>query len=185
MASETTAQYPAAPGQPKPHSSGATAVLLDFVERAGWSAGEAFFAALLAGGTAVLSTGLPWGYASLIAASAAVSSVILTGVQYLTKLTDLSGVHPPALRFWVDLLIRLVKTFVASLAGSIAAEATFNVATFSWTQALNVAALAVLAALGKCLLARGASPGTPTGAAPTPSTLPTPTYLAAVGQKKS
>ena len=79
-------------------------VLLDFLERAGWSAGEIFFATMLAGGTAVSVANLPWAYALTLALSAAVSSVILTALQYLAKKTDLT--------FWPDLLVRLLKTFL-------------------------------------------------------------------------
>ncbi len=45
-----------------------------------------------------------------------------------------------------------------SLAGSFAAAHPFNIVTFNWTTALNLAALATLTALGKGLLARGSAP---------------------------
>jgi hypothetical protein len=122
------------------------AVMLDFLERAGWSAGEVFFATLLAGGTAASVANLPWAYSLTLAFSAAVSSAILTAVQYLAKKTNLS--------FWPDLLVRMLKTFLGSLSASFAAAKVFDVTTFHWATALNVAALATLTALGKGLLAR-------------------------------
>jgi hypothetical protein len=89
-------------------------IVADFLERAGWSAGQVFFATVLAGGAGRTVADLPWQYAGVLALSAAVASVLLTGVQYLTGTTNLS--------FWPDMLIRLVKTFLASLAASFAAS---------------------------------------------------------------
>jgi hypothetical protein len=149
------------------------AVLLDSLERAGWSAGQVFFATLLAGGTGVSAANLPWRYASTLAIGAAVSSVVLTAVQYLGRITDLP--------FWPDLLVRLAKTFLASLAASFVASGVFDLTRFSWTTALNVAFLATLSALAKGLLARGPVPTPAAPAARTsPSTLPSQTYLDAV-----
>lgn len=161
------------------------AVLLDFLERAGWSAGQVFFAVLLAGGTTASVANLPWKYASILAVSAAVSSIILTALQYGARITDLP--------FVPDLLVRLVKTFLASLAGSIVAAGVFDIMKFHWGTALNVAFLATLVALGKGLLARqpvapAPTPAATTGAAPapaavmrtSPSTLATETYTEAV-----
>jgi hypothetical protein len=122
------------------------AVVLDFLERAGWSAGEVFFATLLAGGTAASVANLPWAYSLTLAFSAAISSIVLTAVQYLAKQTNLS--------FWPDLLVRMVKTFLGSLSASIAAAKVFDLTTFHWSATLNVAVLSTLAALGKGLLAR-------------------------------
>jgi hypothetical protein len=162
------------------------AVLLDFLERAGWSAGQVFFATLLAGGATISAASLPWRYASTLALSAGVASVVLTAVQYAARISNLP--------FWPDMLVRLVKTFLASLAASMAVRA-FNITTFHWTTALNLAFITTLTALGKGLLARepvaatpaGTAPGTvPAQAAPSapartsPSTLPIATYLHAV-----
>jgi len=122
------------------------AVVLDFLERAGWSAGEVFFATLLAGGTTATVANLPWSYSLTLALSAAVSSVILTALQYLAKQTNLA--------FWPDLLVRLLKTFLGSLSASFAAAKVFDVTSFHWSAAFNVAVLATLTALGKGLLAR-------------------------------
>ncbi|WP_204297193.1 hypothetical protein [Actinoplanes campanulatus] len=147
------------------------AVLLDFLERAGWSAGQVFIATLLAGGVSSV-TELPWKYSVTIAIGAFISSVILTGVQYLSKMTNLA--------FWPDLLVRLAKTFLSSLAGSMTAG-VFDVTAFGWDAALNVAFLATVASLAKGLLAR--EPAAPNGQVPpgaSPSTLPTGTYREAV-----
>jgi hypothetical protein len=162
------------------------AVVRDFLERAGWSAGQVFFATLLAGGSTASVADLPWKYAITIAISAAVSSVILTALQYLAGLTAQS--------FGRDLLIRVVKTFLGSLAASIVTSGVFDITRFHWSTALNVAVLAALAAFGKGLLAReparSAAAGTkpaaagteaPAGAKPvpesSPSTLPLDVYL--------
>lgn len=151
------------------------AVLLDILERAGWSAGQVFFATLLAGGATSTVANLPWRYAATIAVSAAVSSTILTVLQYAARITDLS--------FWPDMLVRLAKTFLASLAASIAAAGVFNVTTFEWDAAVNVAVLATITALGKGLLARERpAPATTEARAEkesSPSTLPLETYIEA------
>jgi hypothetical protein len=147
---------------------------LDFIERAGWSAGQVFFATLLAGGAAAGVGNLPWKYSSALALGAAVSSIVLTAIQYLTRITNVS--------FWPDLLIRLAKTFLSSLAASFAAANVFNVTTFHWTAALNVAFLATLSALAKGILARATpAPANATTQPASPSTLPTQTYKDAVG----
>jgi hypothetical protein len=105
----------------------------------------------------------------------------LTTIQYLSKV-DITRLAPPWWRFWADLLLRLTKTFLASLAGAFAAAHPFDIVMFNWSAAINVAVLAVLAALAKGLLARvgdGTGPAGNTSAAGNPSTLPTSTYLAA------
>jgi hypothetical protein len=123
------------------------AVVLDFGERAGWSAAQVFYATVTAGGVGHAVIGLPWKHALILGVSAGVSSIILTLLQYLSRATDLS--------FWPDAIVRLAKTFVGSLAGSLAAAKVFDAFAFNWTNALNIAFLATLAALGKALLARG------------------------------
>ena len=148
------------------------AILLDFLERAGWTAGQVFIATLLAGGTSAV-TDLPWRYSLTLAASSFVLSLVLTAGQYVTSLTDL--------RFWPDLLTRLAKTFLGTLGSSMVAAGIFDVTTFEWEAALNVAVLATLGALAKGLLAR--EPATPNGRLPTgasPSTLPMATYQTAI-----
>jgi amino acid transporter len=151
-------------------------VVADFLERAGWSAGQVFFATVLAGGAGMTVANLPWKYASVVALSAAIASVVLTGIQYLAKATDLT--------FWLDIVVRLLKTFLASLAASFAAQTPFDITTFDWTAALNVAGLAVITALGKGMLARGTVSDGPGGApsAMNPSTLPDRVYRAAVAR---
>lgn len=191
--------------------SRAKAVFLDFFERAGWSAGQVFFATVVAGGAVTEVSGVPWKTALTAALGAGVSSIVLTGLQYLGRFTNLS--------FWPDLIVRLAKTFLGSLAASFSAGKVLDVTTFHWSAALNVAALATLSALGKGLLARGAAivevglpgaahpgahggpAGGPAGGAPagevavgrvpaqvvqaysSPSTLPTSTYLHAIKRK--
>ena len=151
-------------------------ILADFLERIGWTSGQVFFSVLLAGTAGTAVVGLPWKLAAVMAGSAAVATIVTTGVQYLAKQTNLP--------FWQDILVRAAKTFLASLAGSIAAAHPFNVVTFHWPDAFNVAALAVLSSLGKGLLAKGDAAGQGAGAAvpaaANPSTLSAPTYRAAV-----
>lgn len=147
------------------------AVLLDLLERAGWSAGQVFLATLLAGGTSATVGNLPWRYSATLGLGAGVMSLLLTVVQYLSRVTNLS--------FWPDLVVRLGKTFLASLAGSAMAGEVFNIMTFNWTSALNVAFLATLTALGKGLLARGTGDQAQTGQR-SPSTLSDSTYDQAV-----
>ncbi|MEU4158368.1 holin [Actinoplanes sp. NPDC026670] len=147
------------------------AVVLDFVERAGWSAGQVFVATLLAGGVGSVIN-LPWKYALTLAVSAFVSSLVLTAVQYLSKLTNLA--------FWPDLIVRLAKTFLAALSGSMVAGA-FDITSFDWESALNIAFVATVGSFGKGLLAR--EPAAPNGQVPpgaSPSTLPMGTYREAV-----
>ncbi|MEV6350239.1 hypothetical protein [Actinoplanes sp. NPDC051851] len=151
------------------------AVFKDFLERACWSAGQVFFATLLAGGDGDTVTHLPWKYALSLAAGAFIASVVLTAVQYLSKLTDLA--------YLPDLLVRLAKTFLGSLAASMLAG-VFDVTTFGWGAALNVAVLATLASLAKGVLAR--EPADTSGQVPSsasPSTLATGTYREAVAKK--
>jgi hypothetical protein len=147
------------------------AVVLDFVERAGRSAGQVFVATLLAGGVGSVIN-LPWKYALTLAVSAFVSSLVLTAVQYLSKLTNLA--------FWPDLIVRLAKTFLAALSGSMVAGA-FDITSFDWESALNIAFVATVGSFGKGLLAR--EPAAPNGQVPagaSPSTLPMGTYREAV-----
>ena len=166
-------------------------VLLDFLERAGWSAAQVFVATLLAGGTSTSVASLPWKYALILAGSAAAASAILTALQYLTKLTDLG--------FWADTVVRLAKTFISSVLASIAAADVFDVTKFDWASALNVAFLATMTALGKGLLAREpamtalqttqpADDRRPTDDVAqivrmSPSTLPITTYVEAITQQ--
>ena len=153
------------------------AVLFDFLERAGWSAGQIFFATLLAGGAPVNAANLPWRYALTLAVSAAVLSVVLTAIQY-------ANVKWKNLPFWPDLAVRLAKTFLGSFAASAIADGVFDMTTFHWSTAFNIAVVATISALGKGLLARSQAPATeptPGSSSPaSPSTLPNDTYREAV-----
>ncbi|MDQ0370533.1 hypothetical protein [Catenuloplanes indicus] len=161
-------------------------IFLDFAERAGWSAGQVFFATLLAGGTTTSVADLPWTYAITVSLSAALASVLLTALQYLGKATNLS--------FWPDVFVRLAKTFLSSLLASITAAGVFNAIEFDWTTALNVAVVTTIAALGKSLLARekptvpGGAESTgapePSGRAASPSTLAPEVYRRAVTRRQ-
>jgi hypothetical protein len=147
-------------------NAAARSVVADVLERAGWTAGQQFLAVLLATDAASTGVDLPWTLALAMSAGAALLSIVATTLQYLARLTDLS--------FWRDLQVRLAKTFLASLAGSFAAEA-FNVLSFDWSGALDLATVATLGALAKCLLARESA-----SSDATPSTLPTSTYERAI-----
>ena len=161
----------AAPGTPATSTGKRwTAILADFAERAGWSAGEQFLAVLLIPGAAVTSfVGLPWAAAAVMAVGAAIISILSTLVEYVSAPLR----HPS---FWVELTLRLVKTFASSLLGAMGAQAVFNFLHFGWVAALNLAAIATIAALGKGLLARNADGGRPNA-----STLPVSTYNLARG----
>jgi hypothetical protein len=159
----------AAPGAP---ATGAekrwTAILADFLERAGWSAGEQFLAVLISGTAVTSFVGLPWAAASVMAVGAAIISILTTAVEYASAPLR----HPS---FWVELTLRLVKTFASSLLGAMAGQAVFNFLHFGWVAALNLAAIATLGALAKGLLARNAD------GRPNASTLPVSTYNLARG----
>src|SRR5436305_5696744 len=126
-----------------------TAILADFAERAGWSAGEQFLAVLIPGAAVTSFVGLPWAAASVMAVGAAIISILTTLVEYASAPLR----HPS---FWVELTLRLVKTFASSLLGAMGAQAVFNFLSFGWVAALNLAAIATIAALAKGLLARNA-----------------------------
>jgi hypothetical protein len=145
------------------------AIVLDFIERAGWTAGQAFLAVLLTTGGPASVGNLPWGLALGMAAGAGVGSLVTTGLLYLSPLTNLS--------FWPDLLVRLLKTFLSSLIGSMGAGA-FNLLTFDWPSALNLAVITTLSSLGKGMLSR--QPESEAGDQPNPSTLLPATYKMAV-----
>ena len=130
-------------------------ILEDFLERAFWTAGQQFFSVLLGVAATVTATqttvvDLPWKLACATALGAAVVSLGTTAVQYLTKLTPKAEGH-----FWFDLAVRLAKTFISSLLGSMAGVKVFDVRDFDWQNAFELAVIATLTALGKCFLARG------------------------------
>ena len=146
-------------------------VLADFVERAGWTAGQQFFAVLLATSSVSSVVGvvdLPWQLAAVSSLGAAVASVLTTAIQYLARLTDLG--------FWTDQLVRLAKTFLASLLGSVSADLS-GILSFDWASAIDLAIVTTLSAFAKGLLARQQ---TEEGTRPSPSTLTATTYDHAV-----
>ena len=136
--------------------------ILDALERAGWSAGQALVAVLLTTGAVSDARHLQWGPALGTAAGAFIVSAIATGLVYLSPLQASS--------FRADLGLRLVKTFVSAFGGAIGTDA-FNAFTFDWGAALSVALLATLGAFGKGFLARQETAG-----ADNPSTLKPTTY---------
>jgi hypothetical protein len=159
----------AAPGAPATGTQKRwTAILADFLERAGWSAGEQFLAVLIPGTAVTSFVGLPWAAASVMAVGAAIISILTTLIEYVSAPLR----HPS---FWVELTLRLVKTFASSLLGAMGAQAVFNFLHFGWVAALNLAAIATLGALAKGLLARNAD------GRPNASTLPVSTYNLARG----
>ena len=166
--SETTTNAPAqATNAPTPTTLHAK--LLDYLERAGWSAGQQFFAILLASGAVAGAAGLPWKLALVSAAGAAVASLILTFIQYLVQ--DLNTLQNEHQAFLIDLSIRTGKTFLASVAGSVAAAKPFDIVKFDWPTTLNVAAVAAITAFGKGFLAGSGSPSSGPDESRTPSTL--------------
>jgi hypothetical protein len=146
-------------------STVSTSIVLDFVERAGWTAGQQFFAILLTTSTVSSTVGLPWKLALATAAGAAIVSLITTALLYLAKVKDTN--------YLVDLLVRLAKTFLSSFLGFVGASA-FDFLNFDWGSALNVALVATMSAFAKGLLARG-----PAGGNNNPSTLSAAHYAAA------
>ncbi len=148
-----------------------SSVVADFAERAGWTAGQAFFAVLLTSGAGDGTVNVPWRLALAMAAGAALTSVVTTMIQYLTPLRGIG--------FWPDLLVRLAKTFLASLVGSFGAGA-FDVLTFRWSSALDLAVVTTLGALAKGFLAAGSGPQ----AKATPSTLPEDLYARATRHRR-
>jgi hypothetical protein len=143
-------------------------IIADFVERAGWTAGQQFFAVLLSTSSVSGLVDLPWQLAAVSSLGAAVASVLTTFLQYLARLTDLG--------FWTDQVVRLAKTFVASLLGSVSADLA-GILAFDWASAIDLAAVTTLSAFAKGLLARQQ---TAEGAQPSPSTLTATTYDHAV-----
>lgn len=144
------------------------AITWDYVERAGWSAGQQFFAVLFTTTTVATVAGLPWASASVMAVGAAIISLLTTAVEYTNKALKTAS-------YGKDLALRLVKTFASSLLGAMGAEAVFDFLHFGWIAALNIAAVATLAALGKGLLARDSTD------TPNASTLKVQTYNDARG----
>lgn len=121
--------------------------VVDALERAGSAAGEQFLAVVTVGTGVTRLTGLPWEFALLTSLGAAVISILLTAVQF-------SLVGPVSFR--VDLLIRTAKSFAASLLATFGGDHPFNIVGVSWTDALDVAAMAAVLTVVKCLLSPNA-----------------------------
>ena len=135
----------------------------DALERAAWSAGQAFFAAIMIGGN-LTPENIPWAQSLTLAGLAGIGSIVLTVLESFA-LGKYKG-------FWSDMVVRLFKTFIATFTAAIAAERLFTIQDFDWQAALNLAFIAALTALGKGVLA-----AEPDKDKRTPSTLPTATYF--------
>lgn len=122
--------------------------VLDALERAGSAAAEQFLAIVSVGVAATSLAGLPWAVALSTSAGAAIVSLLLTVVQY--------AVNAGSLSFAADVAVRVIKSFAASLLATIGADVTFNVVDFTWVNALNVAGVAAVLTLVKCLLSPNA-----------------------------
>lgn len=113
----------------------------DAFERATWSAGQQFLSVIVVAAAMIkVVTGLPWSIALWTALGAAVASLLLSVVQF--------SLGARTLPLWVNIGVRVVKTFAASLLAELGASA-INVLTFHWTVALDTAAIATILALGK------------------------------------
>lgn len=120
--------------------------LLDALERALSSAAEQFLSVVLVMQVVSL-TGLPWKAALSTAGGAFVVSGLLTVVQYV--------VGAQTLPFYVDLLVRAVKAFAASLLATLGGGVV-DVLHVPWVSALDVAALAAFLSIVKGLLSPNA-----------------------------
>jgi hypothetical protein len=162
-------------------TSRAQAVVLDFLERMAWTAGQQFFAVLVATGAAASALKLPWELAVSSAIVAALASLPTTAILYIPGLARWI-----AEGFWRDLFIRAAKTFL-SLAGLSLA----NIEDWDAQAALYVAVVATVQAIGKGVLSREQTPTPPVTeqemklAASTPSSLSRATYRAAQPPPKS
>jgi hypothetical protein len=139
-------------------------VVRDFAERALWTGGQQFVAVLLTTSTTSGVIDLPWRISLSTAAGAMVVSLLTTALQYIPVLRRSVGKS-----FVLDLALRLTKTFIASFLGTVGAM-QFDVLTFNWSNALDLAVVATVGALAKGFLAAGP------GLANNPSTLQGSTY---------
>lgn len=150
-----------------------SAVVWDYVERAGWTTGQAFISVLLAA-NASRTIDLPWKLALGVGLGAGLISLLTT---FLAALTGLQSED-----FWVDLGVRLAKTFLSTLLGAMASIQVLNIFAFDFGSALDLAFVATLTALGKGLLARGSGGDKALGAPVSASTLDDGTLLALRGE---
>lgn len=114
---------------------------LDILERAGWSAAQQFLALILVGGA------LSFGQVSWIVDLSTAAGAFI--VSALLSIGQLSFASP--LTFWPDLIVRIVKTFAASLVGLLGADVV-NVIGINWVADLQIAGFAAFLALVKGLL---------------------------------
>lgn len=174
----TDNQFPgaAAAGGPDGRMTKRQAKWRDALERAGWTAGQAFFAVLLADGTINKVSELPLLSAGV---SAVLASLITVAVAFRFPPKDKGGPD------WIgsDLPTRLAKTFGATFVGVLGVNTLSDLSTVDWDTVLanagpaaQVAIIATIGALGKGVLAKQDVPG-----AATPSTLKPTTYLTAIG----
>lgn len=162
-------------------------VLLDYLERAAWTAAQQFFAVLLAttGGTtgARMVVDLPWTFAL---ASAGVAALVSMGTTFLQRIPAVLAFIECS--FARDLAARVLKTFVGSLLGSLAALQLPGDAYGGsfWTTALNLAFITTAQSVAKGFLAQGVGrePGRDgRRSRPNPSTLQESTYRAALARR--
>lgn len=116
----------------------------DVLERALSSSGQQFLAVVIGAGAFNSITGLPWVPALSTAAGAGLISLLLSAGQVIVGLDKLP--------YAVDLLIRVGKTFAASLLATLGDQQFVDVLHVHWITALNIAAVASFLALVKGLL---------------------------------
>lgn len=124
-------------------------ILKDFAERALWTAGQQFFAVLLATSPVGGMVDLPWKFALSTAGGAMVVSLLTTALLYIPELKYSLGDS-----FWADLGTRGLKTFISSLLGTIGAV-QLDVLELDWPSAFNIAVIATMSGIAKGFLAAG------------------------------
>lgn len=117
------------------------ATLLDALERGLSSAGQQFLVVVLAGGAFLNLAGLAWGPALSTAAGAFVLSILTSLITWQIVVKNR----------WVELGIRVVKTFAQSLLSTLGAG-VLDVLHVHWVAALNVAATTAFLSLVKGLV---------------------------------
>lgn len=129
--------------------------LVDLAERVISTFLQAFLAALLTTSAVTDASTNPnvhvsWLDAAMIGLLAAVVSALTT---LLVWLTDVKAIENP----YVDLVYRVVVTFVQTLLGYLVAAGTMSALDFNWNAALLAAAVAAGAALLKALIGLNAA----------------------------
>lgn len=125
------------------------AYVVDPLERAGRTFVQQFVVVLMSAGTAGLLVHQNWGLAADAAAFAAIISILTSVITFKV----------PALSVPYDLGLRVVKTFVQSFLGTLAASQVDSAVHADWRGALAVAVPVALTALLTGLAALGI-PGT-------------------------